>query len=123
MSQNSEDCNIKNHITSSRDQLLADDQSSVGSVNAGRKCSQSSERNQQIDTIGYAKVSGERYFVICNSCLWCASYFGNEMTDTKCLLCHKGKIDCIPIGVEESFSFNNNASRGVELIFSNNFRS
>jgi hypothetical protein len=122
MSQNSEDCNIKNHITSSN-QLLADDQNNVDSVNNIRKFSQSGETNQQIDTIGYAKVAGERYFMICNSCLWCASYFGNKMTDSKCLLCHKGKIDCMPIGDEERYSFSNNTSRGVELIFSNNFRS
>lgn len=106
MFQNSEDCNIKNHITSSGDQLLADDLSNVGvSVNAIRRTSPSVEITQQIDTNAYAKVAKERYFLICDSCLWCASYFENEMTDTKCPLCSKGKIDCMPIGEDKNYRF------------------
>ncbi len=103
---NSEDCNIKNHITSSGDQLLADDLSNVGvSVNAIRTTLPSVEINQQIDTKFYSKVAKERYFLLCDSCLWCASYFENEMTDTKCPLCSKGKIDCIPIGEDKNYRF------------------
>jgi hypothetical protein len=120
---NSEDCNIKNHTTFSEDQLSADDQSHLVSVGAILKTSQSEEINQQIDTNGYYKVARELYFLICDSCLWCASYFGNEMTNIKCPLCHKGKIDCMPIGDDEMYSFNHNTSRAVELMFSNNFRS
>ena len=103
MFQNSEDCNIKNHITSG-DQLLADEQSNVEvSVNAIRRTSPSVGINQQIDTNDYAKVAKERYFLICDSCLWCASYFENEVTDTKCPLCRKGKIDCMPIGEGKNY--------------------
>jgi hypothetical protein len=106
MFQNSEDCNIKNHITSSGDQLLADEQSDVGvSVNAIRRTSPSVEINQQIDTNDYAKVAKESYFLICDSCLWCASYFKKEMTNAKCPLCHKGKIDCMPIGGDKNYRF------------------
>jgi len=107
MFQNSEDCNIKNHITSSDDQLLADKQSNVVgiSVNAIRRTSPSVEITQQIATNAYAKVAKERYFQICDSCLWCASYFENGMTDTKCPLCRKGKIDCIPISEDKNYRF------------------
>jgi hypothetical protein len=106
MFQNSEDYNIKNHIASSGDQLLAGDQSNVGvSVNAIRRTPPSVEINQQIDSNGYAKVGKERYFLICNSCMWCASYFENGMTDTKCHLCRKGKIDCMPIGEDKNYRF------------------
>jgi hypothetical protein len=105
MFQNSEDCNIKNHTTSSGDHLLADDLSNVGvSVNAMRTTPPSVEINQQIDN-GYAKVAKERYFLLCDSCLWCASYFENEMTDTKCSLCRNGKIDCMPIGDDKNYHF------------------
>lgn len=104
MFQNSEDCNIKNDITSSCDQFLADEQSTVGvSVNAIRRTSRSIEITQQIDTNAYAKVAKERYFLICDSCLWCASYFENEMTNAKCPLCRKGKIDCMPIGKDKNY--------------------
>ena len=106
MFQNSEDCNIKNHITSSCDQLLADEQSNVGvSVNAIRRTAPSFELNQQIDTKHYGKVAKERYLLICDSCLWCASYFENGMTDTKCPHCRKGKIDCMPISEDKNYRF------------------
>lgn len=107
MFQNSEDCNIKNDITSSCDQLLADEQSNLlgVSVNAIRRTSPSLEITQQIDTNAYAKVAKERYLLICDSCLWCASYFENEMTDTKCPLCRKGKIDCMPICEDKNYRF------------------
>jgi len=106
MFQNSEDCNIKNRITSSGDQLLADEQSDVGvPVNSIRRTSPSVEINKQIDTNDYAKVAKERYFLICDSCLWCASYFENEMTNAKCPLCHKGKISCMPIGEDKNYRF------------------
>jgi hypothetical protein len=107
MFQSSENCNIKNHITSSGDQLLADKQSNVVgiSVNAIRRTSPSVEITQQIATNAYAKVAKERYFQICDSCLWCASYFENGMTDTKCPLCRKGKIDCMPISEDKNYRF------------------
>ena len=124
MVENSEDYNIKNHITSLDSQLIADDQSDVGvSVNTAWKSSPLVEINQQPETDNYAKLANERYFLICQSCLWCASYFKNETTVTKCPLCHKGKVDCMPIGNEERYSFNHNSTRSAELIFSNNFRS
>jgi hypothetical protein len=107
MFQNSEDCNIKNDITSSCDQLFADEQSNLLgiSVNAIRRTSPSVEITQQIDTNAYAKVAKERYFLICDSCLWCASYFDHEMTETKCPVCSKGKIDCMPICEDKNYRF------------------
>jgi hypothetical protein len=107
MFQNSEDCNIKNDITSSCDQLLADEQSNLLgiSVNAIRRTSPSVEITQQIDTNAYVKVAKERYFLICDSCLWCASYFDHEMTETKCPVCRKGKIDCMPICEDKNYRF------------------
>lgn len=107
MFQNSEDCNIKNDITSSCDQLFADEQSNLLgiSVNAIRRTSPSVEITQQIDTNAYAKVAKERYFLICDSCLWCASYFDHEMTETKCPVCRKGKIDCMPICEDKNYRF------------------
>lgn len=107
MFQNSEECNIKNDITSSCDQLLADEQSNLLgiSANAIRRTSPSVEITQQIDTNAYAKVAKERYFLICDSCLWCASYFDHEMIETKCPVCRKGKIDCMPICEDKNYRF------------------
>src|ERR1044071_9323765 len=107
MFQNSEEGNIKNDITSSCDQLFADEQSNLLgiSVNAIRRTSPSVEITQQIDTNAYAKVAKERYFLICDSCLWCASYFDHEMTETKCPVCRKGKIDCMAICEDKNYRF------------------
>jgi len=115
MFQNSEECNIKNDITSSCDQLFADEQSNLLgiSVNAIRRTSPSVEITQQIDTNAYAKVAKERYFLICDSCLWCASYFDHEMTETKCPVCRKGKIDCMPICEDKNYRFD---SRILEVL-------
>jgi hypothetical protein len=106
MVANSEDCNRNDHITSSRDQLLANDQSDVGvSVNGIRRTPPSVEINQQIDTNDYANVAKERNFLICDSCLWCATCFKNRVTVPICPRCHKGKIDCMPIGEDKDYCF------------------
>ena len=123
MAENSEDCNIKNHITSSDGQFFAEDQSDVGlSVKDRWRTSPLVEINQQVETDNYAKLTKERCFLICESCFWCASYFKNQTTFPKCPLCHKGKIECMPIGEDENCGFDYSITKGVELKFSNNIR-
>ena len=122
MAEYSEDCYIKNRITSS-DYQFFDDQSDVGlSVNDGWKISPLVKKNRQAETDNYAKLTKERCFLICPSCFWCASYFKNQTIFLKCPLCHKGKIDCMPIGEDENFRFDYSHTKGVELNFSNNLR-
>jgi hypothetical protein len=123
MLENSEDCNIKNLITSSDTQYLAQVQSEVGvSDKVRQRTSPLVEINPQLEADNYAKLTKVRYFLICESCLWCASYFKNQATFTKCPLCHNGKIDWMPIGEDEHFLFDYSLSKGVELKFANNIR-
>ena len=61
------------------------------------------------------------YFVICNSCYWCASYFGTDNIESlshvlNCNVCNS-HTELIPIGTAESFRIEYNHTRGMEIGF------
>jgi len=45
-------------------------------------------------------------FVICNSCLWCASCIVRKNIISLCPLCHDNKIQIIPISFDQFIEFN-----------------
>ena len=54
------------------------------------------------------------YFVICNSCYWCASYFGIDDLKSQiinCHVCNSSDTGLMPIGPDESFRIECNQSR------------
>ena len=56
------------------------------------------------------------YFVICNSCYWCASYFGTAISQM--LICHQcssPNTEFIPIATDESFRIEYDHTRGMEI--------
>ena len=66
------------------------------------------------------------YFVICNSCYWCASYFGID--DLKslsgsssrvldCPICNSHNTELMPISNDESFRIKYSLTRGMEMEF------
>ena len=62
------------------------------------------------------------YFVICNSCYWCASYFSIDDLESlsqvlRCHLCNSHNTELIPISSNESFRINYNVTRGMEMEF------
>lgn len=118
MFKSSGDFKPKNDTTSN-DQLLADDQTNLGVFNEKGRAPSSIQTNQQIDTDGCVK--SERYFLICQSCFWCASYLESEITDIKCPLCDQGKIDCMSVGEDKIYHFNYKKIEELKLF--NNFRS
>ena len=122
MTEDSEDCQIKYHITSSDSQFLAKVQSKVGASDRLRWGTSPLVEINPLDTDNYAKLTKARYLLICESCLWCASYIKIQTTFTKCPLCYNGEIDCIPIGEDENCLFDYTHSKGVELKFANNIR-
>jgi hypothetical protein len=67
-------------------------------------------------------TNGNIHFLICESCLWCASslYFNNtDTTITKCPICNSSrKLDPIPICDNENYSFSYDSKSGVILEFS-----
>jgi hypothetical protein len=66
------------------------------------------------------------YFVICNSCYWCASYFGIDDLESlsassshvlDCHICNFHNTKLIPISTDESFRIEYNATKGMEIEF------
>jgi hypothetical protein len=65
------------------------------------------------------------YFVICNSCYWCASYFGTNSLKSSshildCRACNSRNIEFIPVETDESLRIQYNHSRGMEIEFYKN---
>jgi hypothetical protein len=66
------------------------------------------------------------YFVICNSCYWCASYFGiNDLGSLSgssshvldCHVCNSHNTELMPISNDESFRIEYSQTRGMEIEF------
>ena len=122
MPENSEVRNIKNHITSSDSQFLSKVQSKVSLSDKFRWRTSPLVEINPLETANYAKLTKARYFLICESCSWCASYVKNQTKLTTCPLCHNGKIDCMPIGEDKNYLFDDSHSKGIELKFADNIR-
>jgi hypothetical protein len=70
-----------------------------------------------------SEITAKRYFMICGSCFWCASYFiaddDNNVTITsKCPMCDKRKVESMPIADDELYKFDYDLKHGVTLEFS-----
>ena len=66
------------------------------------------------------------YFVICNLCYWCASYFGLDDLESlsgssshvlDCHVCNSHNTELMPISNDESFRIEYSLTRGMELEF------
>lgn len=58
------------------------------------------------------------YFLLCNSCFWCASYIDVDkrvITDWPC--CNNAKLESMPISDKEVYKFEYHPNRGVTLEF------
>jgi hypothetical protein len=61
----------------------------------------------------------EDIFILCETCYWCATYFDkSRLLTEKCIMClNDVEMSSFPILPNESFTFNYNDKRGVELEF------
>ena len=66
------------------------------------------------------------YFVICNSCYWCATYFGIDDLESLsgssshvlyCHVCNSHNTELMPIATDESFRIEYSLTRGMEIEF------
>jgi hypothetical protein len=62
------------------------------------------------------------YFMICQTCFWCASYIGtmdimNELPFERCPTCNNNKVESLPILYDESYRYEYTPTRGVVLEF------
>jgi hypothetical protein len=121
MEENPEDYVIKNYVTntSSDIQFFDTDHSDARlSVRDESRSSYLKELGPRWQTDKHVKITKDRYFLICKSCLWCASYFKDKMAFNQCPLCHDGVIECMPIGSDENYRLNYSNDKGLELKFS-----
>jgi hypothetical protein len=72
------------------------------------------------------RISSQVYFVICNSCYWCASYFDIDDLESlsassshvlDCHICNSHNTELIPISTDETFKIEYSMTRGMELEF------
>jgi hypothetical protein len=66
------------------------------------------------------------YLVICNSCYWCASYFGVDDSESlsapsshifECRVCNSHNTELLPISTNESFKIEYSPTRGIAIEF------
>ena len=66
------------------------------------------------------------YFVICNSCYWCASYFGLDDLESlsgsssrvlDCHVCNSHDTELMPLSTDESSRIEFSPTRGMEIEF------
>ena len=81
------------------------------------------------DTVENNKIlqsTNRIYFVICNSCYWCASYFGIDNLESlsrssshilDCHVCNSLNTELMPISTDESFRIKYSVTRGMEIEF------
>jgi hypothetical protein len=71
--------------------------------------------NQRSETI---RNYHDAKFLICNSCLWCASWLAGDNLFQRCPSCTSEKLELIPIGETEGYRINIDAS-GISMEFWN----
>ena len=84
-----------------------------------------SSDNPERENSTIVRIVDHVYFVICNSCYWCASYFSTDGLETSsqvlhCHQCNSRNTELIPISSNESFRIDYNVTRGMEMEFYRN---
>ena len=84
-----------------------------------------SSNNIERENSRFVQSINHVYFVICNSCFWCASYFGvNDLNSSsqvlRCHLCNSLNTELIPITSNETFKINYNVTQGMKMEFYRN---
>jgi hypothetical protein len=79
-----------------------------------------------IENIETLQPINKIYFGICNSCYWCASYFGIDDLESlhgssshvlNCPICNSYNTELKPIATDELFRIEYSLSRGMEIEF------
>ena|SRR5437867_4807021 len=91
------------------------------------KAAETLEEESGNDDHGFMRTrGGKALFLICQSCLWCASSFNdrfmtsgddNANDNNKCPFCKIGNLESLPIAGNESYKFDYNSKSGVILEF------
>ena len=80
-------------------------------------------KSQSISNENMKKAhSKQKYFLICESCFWCASsmidyHYYNSIGISKCPVCNRSTVESIPLSDKEAYVFDYSPVRGVSLTF------
>ena len=85
-------------------------------------------QNKHQETIDHTKQEkkaepiSRRYFLICQTCFWCASYIEticnmDELPYKGCPTCKDNRVESLPISYDECYHFEYTPTRGVVLKF------
>jgi hypothetical protein len=86
----------------------------------------SSNTRRRRNSESYSKSnydSDSKYFLICKSCFWCASFLNRSNLISKCPVCANnadGLLDSTPISDKEVYRIDCNRKRGITLEFTSN---
>jgi rubrerythrin len=74
------------------------------------------------EKLSTVRSATHRYFMICQTCFWSASYIGtmdimNELPFETCPTCNDNKIESLPILYDESYRYEYTPTREVVLEF------
>ena len=74
------------------------------------------------ENLSRVRPTTQRYFMICQTCFWCAAYTGimdimNELPFETCPTCNDNKVESLPILYDESYRYEYTSARGVVLEF------
>jgi hypothetical protein len=58
----------------------------------------------------------EMYFLLCNSCFWCASYLSKSLI-TNCPVCDMTTLESMPVFNNEEYRIDYNSRQGMMLEF------
>jgi len=77
---------------------------------------------KQEEKLSTARRTTQRYFMICQTCFWCASYTGtidimNELPFETCPTCNDNRVESLPILYDEYYRYEYTPTRGVVLEF------
>ncbi|HEY7571647.1 MAG TPA: hypothetical protein VH796_09785 [Nitrososphaeraceae archaeon] len=94
---------------------LATDLGTTDSTNLGV-----ASKNRDISKEKENPKQKEMIFILCDSCCWSATFFGNLVLpgEGKCPNCQNTELSSFPILPNESFVINYGGKRGIELKFS-----
>ena len=93
-------------------QILLDIEQSVLRKNTIANLEHGNETNRRLITHNH------KYFLLCPSCFWCASYFNYSEVAAKCPSCSRDNVESVPISSDELYTFSHDRNRGVILEFS-----
>ncbi len=74
------------------------------------------------EKLSTVRPTTQRYFMICQTCFWCASNIGtmdimNELPFETFHTCNDNKVESLPILYDESYRYEYTPTRGVVLEF------